>query len=108
MPGPVQGNFPLLLARILSDALIPQGDESLEQGEREHSLISWSKWAPPRSSAIRQVNHRLRDGMMTVRFNKAGLYPDYLFVNVPRELFRQWKRVRSPGKFYHRRIKDQF
>lgn len=94
-----------ILARILADALLPDED-TLEPGEREHSLLDWSRWAPLRSSAIVQVSHRLRDGMMTVRFTNGPV--DYLFIDVPRELFRQWKRVRSPGKFYHRRIKGQY
>lgn len=104
MPQPI---IQSVLVRAIADALIPDEDP-LEAGARENSLLDWSKWAPERSSAIRQVNHRLRDGMMTVRFNKPQAYPDYLFVNVPRELFKQWKRVVSPGKFYHRRIKGQY
>jgi len=96
-----------ILLRAIADALIPD-DGLIEVGTREHSMVSWSKWAPPSSSAIRQVNHNLRTSELTIRFNKPAPYPDYLFVNVPRELFRQWKRVRSPGKFYHRRIKGDF
>ncbi len=96
-----------ILLRAIADALIPEED-LLEAGERENSVLDWSKWAPENSSAIRQVNHRLRDGMMTIRFNKVRAYPDYLFYNVPRELFKQWKRVTSAGKFYHRRIKGQY
>lgn len=101
MPNPpVQG----FIARVLVDALTP--DES--QGEEDDdSLLSWSVWSPAGSSAIQTVKHRLRDGQMTVRFTNRPMYPDYLFVNVPRELFRQWKRVKSAGRFYHRRIKDQ-
>jgi hypothetical protein len=102
MPGPtpsIQG----LVARLLADALTP---EDQEDGE-DNSLLSWSVWHA-NSSAIQTVKHRLRDGMMTVRFTNREMYPDYLFMDVPRELFRQWKRVKSAGKFYHRRIKGQY
>lgn len=99
MPAPIlQG----VLARVLADALTP--DES--QGE-DDSILSWSVYNPT-SRAIQTVKHRLRDGQMTVRFTNREMYPDYLFLNVPRELFRQWKRVKSAGRFYHRRIKDQY
>lgn len=91
-----------VILKELVDLLTP--DESQE--EDTNSLLDWSVWTPPRSSAIVQVKHRLRDGMMTVRF--TGGPTDYLFGSVPRDLFRQWKRVKSPGRFYHRRIKDQY
>jgi hypothetical protein len=96
-----------ILARAVADALLPDDDISLlEPGEREHSMLSWSRWAPSGSTAIVQVSHRLRDGMMTVRFTNGPV--DYLFWDVDRELFRQWKRVRSAGAFYHRRIKGRY
>lgn len=95
----------ILIARRLADVLTPDvGDE-----DDENSLLSWSVHNFPNSSAILVVKHRLRDGAMTVRFNKPGkAYPDYLYNDVPRELFRQWKRVKSAGGFYHRRIKGQY
>lgn len=100
MPSPpIQG----FIARALTDALTP--DES--QGE-ENSILSWSVYSPPQSSAIETVKHRLRDGQLTVRFKNKAMYPDYLFINVPRELFKQWKRVKSAGAFYHRRIKGRY
>jgi hypothetical protein len=99
MPSPIQG----FIARALVDALTPDEDE----GE-EDSILSWSVWNAENSSAIQTVKHRLRDGNMTVRFKHREMYPDYLFINVPRELFRQWKRVKSAGRFYHRRIKGQY
>ena len=94
---------PLLtvVAKSIIDALTPDDDEEGDDG----SLL-WSVYEPPASTAIRRVKHRLVDGTLTVEFNKAKAYPAYLFINVPRELFRQWKRVKSAGKFYHRRIKD--
>lgn len=91
-----------LVARLLTDALTPE-----ESSGDEDSLLSWSVWHA-NSSAIQTVKHRLRDGQMTVRFTNREMYPDYLFINVPRELFRQWKRVKSAGAFYHRRIKNQY
>lgn len=97
---------PQLLKQLVADALLPSDEELLEAGTRENSIVSWSRWAPGRSAAIVQVNHRLRDGMMTVRFTGGPI--DYLFWDVPRELFRQWKRVKSPGAFYHRRIKGRY
>lgn len=98
MPNPIQG----IILKELIDILTP--DESQE--EDTNSLLDWSVWNPPYSSAIVQVKHRLRDGMMTVRFTNGPV--DYLFMSVPRELFRQWKRVKSAGAFYHRRIKGQY
>ncbi len=97
-----------LIAQIRVDLLTPDIDDDVEPGARSFNPAGWSAWAPARSTAIRQVKHRLRDGMMTIRFNKNGLYPDYLYASVPRELFRQWKRVQSPGRFYHRRIKGRY
>lgn len=91
-----------LIARALADALTP--DDS--QGD-DDSMLSWSVYKPV-SSAISVVKHRLRDGQMTVRFTNREMYPDYLFINVPRELFHQWKRVKSAGAFYHRRIKNKY
>jgi hypothetical protein len=91
-----------VILKELADLLTP--DESQEEGT--NSLLDWSVWSPQSSSAIVQVKHRLRDGMMTVRFTGGPI--DYLFNGVPRELFRQWKRVKSPGGFYHRRIKGQY
>jgi hypothetical protein len=88
----------------LADALTPDEDQG---DEDSNSLLSWSVWNA-RSRAIQTVKHRLRDGQMTVRFRDKELYPDYLFINVPRELFKQWKRVKSAGKFYHRRIKNNY
>lgn len=99
MPTPIQG----IIARALTDALTPDED----QGD-DDSILSWSVWNAPNSSAIQTVKHRLRDGNMTVRFKNREMYPDYLFIGVPRELFRQWKRVKSAGKFYHRRIKGAY
>jgi hypothetical protein len=88
-----------IILKELVDLLTPE--ESLEDG----SAYDWSVWEPPASSAIVRVKHRLRDGMMTVRFTGGPV--DYLYYGVPRELFRQWKRVKSAGRFYHRRVKDQ-
>ena len=100
MPSPpVQG----FIARALVDALTPDED----QGD-DDSVLSWSVYNPPGSRAIQTVKHRLRDGQMTVRFKHREMYPDYLFINVPRELFHQWKRVKSAGAFYHRRISGQY
>ena len=99
MPSPIQG----LIARALVDALTPEED----QGD-DDSVLSWSVWNSPSSRAIQTVKHRLRDGQMTVRFRNREMYQDYLFINVPRELFRQWKRVKSAGAFYHRRIKGKY
>lgn len=91
-----------IIARVLVDALTPE-----ESSDEEDSLLSWSVWNT-HSRAIQTVKHRLRDGMMTVRFTNKYMYPDYLFMDVPRELFRQWKRVKSAGAFYHRRIKGNY
>lgn len=103
MPNPAVQGF---IARALADALTP--DEDQGGGDDSNSLLSWSVWHSETSSAIQTVKHRLRDGQMTVRFRNRELYPDYLFINVPRELFRQWKRVKSAGAFYHRRIKGRY
>ncbi len=94
-------NFESFLVKILADALTPDDDDG-----DETSLLSWSVHSPAGSRAIVTVKHRLRDGMMTVRFTNGPI--DYMYLNVPRELFRQWKRVKSAGKFYHRRIKNQY
>lgn len=91
-----------LIARALADALTPDEDEG-----GDDSMLSWSVHNF-QSRAIQTVKHRLRDGQMTVRFTDRAMYPDYLFINVPRELFHQWKRVKSAGAFYHRRIKGQY
>jgi hypothetical protein len=99
MPNPIQG----IIARVVADALTPDEDNG-----DEDSVLSWSVWNAPNSSAIQTVKHRLRDGNMTVRFKNREMYPDYLFISVPRELFRQWKRVKSAGRFYHRRIKGSY
>ena len=100
MPNPpVQG----FIARALVDALTPDEDQG-----GDDSLLSWSVYNPPQSSAIETIKHRLRDGQLTVRFKNRHTYPDYLFINVPRELYRQWKRVKSAGAFYHRRIKGRY
>jgi hypothetical protein len=96
----------VLIARAIADLFTSDSEEDTDNDG--FSLLDWSVWHPPASSAIEVVKHRLRDGMMTVRFANRPLYPDYLFWNVPRELFRQWKRVKSAGAFYHRRIKGQF
>jgi hypothetical protein len=98
VPNPIAG----IILKELADLLLP--DES--QDEDRNSLLDWSVWHPPASSAIVQVKHRLRDGMMTVRFTNGPV--DYMFMDVPRELFRQWKRVKSAGAFYHRRIRGQY
>jgi len=95
-----------VIARQLVDALIGVGGGDGEDDD-SFSLLSWSTFSP-NSTAIQRVQHRLRNGDMTVRFQNKPGYPDYLYGNVPRELFKQWKRVQSPGKFYHRRIKNQF
>lgn len=103
MPNPiVQG----LIARALANALTPSEDQG--GGDDSNSILSWSVWNVPNSRAIQTVKHRLRDGQMTVRFRNKEMYPDYLFINVPRELFRQWKRVKSAGAFYHRRIAGRY
>jgi hypothetical protein len=91
-----------IIARILVDALTPEESD----GEDDEDS-AWSVWDPPSSSAIAQVKHRLRDGMMTVRFRKTKFYPDYLFLDVPRVVFRDWKRRKSAGGYYHRQIKNQ-
>ena len=88
----------LLLARAIADALIPSRDE---QGR---FTKSWDVWEPPASRAIERVRYRRQDGTMTVRFRNRPLHPDYLFWNVPPEIFQQWKRVKSAGAFYHRRV----
>ena len=92
-----------LVSKWLIDSLV---DPSALDDEDNFSVLSWSEFYP-NSTAIRRVQHRLRDGMMHVMFQDRTP-TDYLFGNVPRELFRQWKRVNSAGKFYHRRIKNQF
>ena len=80
----------------LADVLLPDSDQG-----------NWKVWRPSQgSSAIVQVKHRSKDGVMTVRFTGGPV--DYLYSGVPTELFRQWKRVRSAGKFYHRRIKGSY
>ena len=94
-----------LLARALANALTPAQSQG---GDDDDSMLSWSVWDVPYSRAIQTVKHRLRDGQLTVRFRNRQMFPDYLFINVPRELFRQWKRVKSAGAFYHRRIKGQY
>jgi hypothetical protein len=87
-----------IIYRRLSDLLLPDVDEG-----------SWKVADFPRSSAISQIKHRSKDGMLTVRFNKIGqFYPDYLFIGVPVDIWNQWKRVGSKGRFYHRRIKGQY
>ena len=86
---------------LLVDSLLTDRDDD------DFSLLSWSTYIP-NSSAIAAVRHRLRTGDMTVRFQNRPGSPEYFFSNVPRELYRQWKRVNSAGKFYHRRIKNQF
>ena len=88
----------LLISRVLADALIP-GDDTGEDTSKD-----WAVWEPAGSRAIERVRYRRRDGMMTVRFRNRAMYPDYLFWNVPPEIFAQWKRVKSAGSFYHRRI----
>lgn len=97
-----------LIAASLADKLILPSEEG---GEVDHEnnwhLWSWSEWHP-NSSAILRVQHRGHDGAMTVRFNNPKNRTDYYFSGVPRELFRQWKRVSSPGAFYHRRIKGRY
>lgn len=106
MPG---GSTEDLIARILTDTLLPgasQGGGDDDDGGNDRD--DWTVWDVPSSRAIQTVKHRLRDGMMTVRFRDRELYPDYLFMGVPRELWYQWKRVQSAGKFYHRRIKGQY
>lgn len=90
------------IARLITDNLLPEGSEADDDSQ------DWSTWSPGRSSAIQQVKHRLKDGQMTVRFINRPMSPDYLFIGVPRELFRQWKRVKSAGGFYHRRISGAF
>ncbi len=100
---PIPGVASKLINAFMVDKLI---DAAPLDDDDNFSLLSWSEFFP-NSTAIRRVQHRLRDGSMHVRF--AGTNStDYLFGNVPRELFRQWKRVQSPGKFYHRRIKNQY
>jgi len=93
----------VLIARLLADVLTPDETEG-EANER----LDWAVHNFPASSAIQTVKHRLRDGNMLVRFKGRPGYPDYLFINVPRELFHQWRRVRSAGRFYHRRIKGAY
>ena len=100
MPGP-QDIITGLIARRLADALTPDDEE-------EAGRLDWSIWSPQGSTAIETVKHKLKDGTMTVRFKNRAMYPDYLFWGVPRELFKQWKRVRSAGRFYHRRIKGSY
>jgi hypothetical protein len=90
------------IARAITDGLLPAGSEADDESQ------DWSTWSPGRSTAIELVKHRLKDGQMTVRFANRHTHPDYLFINVPRELFRQWKRVKSAGAFYHRRIKGSY
>ena len=94
-----------LANRTLVDLLIRANSNDVDDDDN-FSLLSWSEFHP-NSTAIARVQHRLRDGTLLVRFaNRSST--DYMFGNVPRELFRQWKRVRSAGRFYHRRIKGQF
>lgn len=81
----------------LVDVLTPDQDEG-----------SWKVWNKGGSRAIAQFKHRSRDGMMTVRFANRQGSPDYLFIGVPIELYQQWRKVKSKGKFYHRRIKNNF
>jgi len=91
----------LLIHRKIVDYMMP-GESTGDDDE----TADWSVYDPPASRAIVEVKHRLKDGLMTVRFRNGPI--DYLFLDVPRELFRQWKRVGSAGKFYHRRIKNNF
>ena len=91
------------LSRRLADALTGGGDAGGEDGG-----LFWSEYKPIGSTAIFLVKHRLRDGNMTVRFKKTGLYPDYLFPDVPRGVFRDWKRSMSPGRYYHANVKNQY
>ena len=100
---PVVRPAQVLVNKFLVDKLI---DAQELDDEDSFSLLDWSQFYP-NSTAIRRVQHRLRDGSMLVRFQSTNT-TDYLFGNVPRELFRQWKRVQSPGKFYHRRISGQY
>ena len=92
----------LLIARALADALI-SGDDTGEDESKD-----WAVWEPPSSRAIERVRYRRRDGMMTVRFRNRPMYPDYLFWTVPSEIFKQWKRVKSAGAFYHRRVSNVY
>ena len=92
-----------LLRRELADALLGGGDDGGDDG----SLL-WSEYKPIGSTAISLVRHRLYDGNMVVRFKKTGFYPDYRFIDVPRAVFRDWKRSMSPGRYYHANVKNQY
>ena len=99
---PVAGAAQTLINRALVDSLI----NAVSDGADNFAHLEWSEFFP-NSTAIQRVQHKRRTGTLLVRFaNRAPT--DYMFGNVPRELYRQWKRVQSPGRFYHRRIKDQY
>lgn len=93
-----------IVAAAVAKAMLP--DENEDQGPGLD--LEWTCFEPG-GTAIQRVCHRLRDGALTVRFKNRSGYPTYFWPGgVPRELYRQWKRVQSPGKFYHRRIKNQY
>jgi hypothetical protein len=55
-----------------------------------------------KSSNIKAVGYNKEDKSMDVAFHSGG---NYTYKDVPKSLFDRIKRVKSPGKFFHKHIK---
>jgi predicted deacylase/NTP pyrophosphatase (non-canonical NTP hydrolase) len=65
----------------------------VKQGEATHEL---------KSSNIKAVGYDKENKSMDVAFHSGG---NYTYKDVPKSLFDRIKRVKSPGKFFHKHIK---
>lgn len=55
-----------------------------------------------KSSNIKAVGYNKEDKSMDIAFHSGG---NYTYKDVPKSLFERIKRVKSPGKFFHKHIK---
>jgi hypothetical protein len=77
----------------LKEQSIPSSANIAKQGEATHEL---------KSSNIKAVGYNKEDKSMDVAFHSGG---NYNYKDVPKSLFNRIKRVKSPGKFFHKHIK---
>ena len=59
----------------------------------------------PHSSAIERIGYNPLTNELHILFNKGGVYPEYIFGGVNPALAEDFMLARSPGTYYHRRIR---
>ena len=65
------------------------------------------EWMHPQSSAIHKAAYHKDDQVMIIYFT-SNIYKGYIFDEVPKDLWEEFKNAPSKGRFYNTRIKGKF